>query len=65
MFDQQGRERTDREAPLAARMRPRTLDEFVGQDHVVGPARSHRHKSTTLREPVLSLDRITPGEQSV
>ena len=27
----------DRLAPLAARMRPRSLDEFVGQDHVVGP----------------------------
>ena len=27
------------EAPLAARMRPRTLDEFVGQDHIVGPGR--------------------------
>ena len=25
------------EAPLAARMRPRTLAEFVGQDHIVGP----------------------------
>ena len=25
------------EAPLAARMRPRTLDEFVGQEHIVGP----------------------------
>lgn len=24
------------EAPLAARMRPRTLDEFVGQEHIVG-----------------------------
>jgi len=23
--------------PLAARMRPRTLDEFVGQEHIVGP----------------------------
>jgi len=29
----------EREAPLAARMRPRTLDEFVGQEHVVGPGR--------------------------
>ena len=37
MFDAQGLERTEREAPLAARMRPRTLDEFVGQDHIVGP----------------------------
>jgi putative ATPase len=26
-------------APLAARMRPRTLDEFLGQDHLVGPGR--------------------------
>ncbi len=25
------------EAPLAARMRPRTLEEFAGQDHIVGP----------------------------
>ncbi len=25
--------------PLAARMRPRTIDEFVGQDHIVGPGR--------------------------
>jgi putative ATPase len=25
--------------PLASRMRPRTLDEFVGQEHVVGPGR--------------------------
>ena len=24
------------EAPLAARMRPRTLDEFEGQEHIVG-----------------------------
>jgi len=27
------------EAPLAARMRPRTLDEFVGQAHIIGPGR--------------------------
>src|SRR5574344_1617964 len=25
--------------PLAARMRPRSLDEYVGQDHIVGPGR--------------------------
>ena len=25
--------------PLAARMRPRTLEEFVGQEHIVGPGR--------------------------
>ncbi len=27
------------EAPLAHRMRPRTLDEYVGQEHIVGPGR--------------------------
>jgi len=26
-----------RDAPLAARMRPRSLDEFVGQDQIIGP----------------------------
>ena len=26
----------EKEAPLAARMRPRTLDEVVGQDHIIG-----------------------------
>src|ERR1017187_2130909 len=28
--------------PLADRMRPRTLDEFVGQEHLVGPAKPLR-----------------------
>jgi putative ATPase len=39
LFDHAGKERMAREAPLAARMRPRTLDEFVGQAHIVGPGR--------------------------
>lgn len=29
-------------APLAARMRPQTLDEIVGQDHLIGPGRPLR-----------------------
>ena len=29
----------ERESPLANRMRPRTLEEFVGQEHIVGPGR--------------------------
>jgi putative ATPase len=32
----------DPAAPLAARMRPRALDEFVGQEHVLGPGRALR-----------------------
>ena len=39
MFDKAAEERLQREAPLAARMRPRTLDEFVGQEHLVGEGR--------------------------
>ncbi|MGC9334361.1 MAG: AAA family ATPase, partial [Anaerolineae bacterium] len=39
LFDHARHERIEREAPLAARMRPRTLDEFVGQEHIVGPGR--------------------------
>src|SRR3982750_4586544 len=37
----QGRhaEATFRNQPLAARMRPRTLDEFVGQGHFLGPGK--------------------------
>ncbi len=36
LFDHNRRLRQEREQPLAARMRPRTLDEFVGQEHIVG-----------------------------
>lgn len=36
LFDHAMQERMKNEAPLAARLRPRTLDEFVGQDHIIG-----------------------------
>ncbi|MGC8826032.1 MAG: AAA family ATPase, partial [Anaerolineae bacterium] len=39
LFEQAFQEHMAKEAPLAARMRPRTLDEFVGQEHIVGPGR--------------------------
>ncbi|PZV11068.1 MAG: AAA family ATPase [Leptolyngbya sp.] len=39
LFDQHRQAQTEAEAPLAARMRPRTLDEFVGQDAIVGRGR--------------------------
>ncbi|HET7440822.1 MAG TPA: replication-associated recombination protein A [Terriglobales bacterium] len=32
----------DQGRPLADRMRPRTLDEFVGQDHLIGPGKPLR-----------------------
>ncbi|MGD8397218.1 MAG: AAA family ATPase [Anaerolineae bacterium] len=39
LFDHASKERIAQGAPLAARMRPRTLDEFIGQEHIVGPGR--------------------------
>jgi len=39
LFDHAMKERIAREAPLAARMRPRTLEEFVGQEEIVGEGR--------------------------
>ena len=39
------------DAPLAARMRPRTLDEFAGQETVVGPG--------TLLRKAIEQDRLT------
>ncbi len=37
LFEQAGRQATAAERPLAERMRPRTLDDFIGQQAVVGP----------------------------
>ena len=39
LFDHAMKDRIAREAPLAARMRPRTLDEFEGQEEIVGAGR--------------------------
>src|SRR5438105_13830423 len=37
LFESALQERLEQQAPLAARMRPRTLDEIVGQPHLLGP----------------------------
>ena len=34
LFDQVLKDRQQKDAPLAARMRPRTLDEYVGQQRI-------------------------------
>jgi putative ATPase len=39
LFDQHRQQLEETDAPLAARMRPRSLDQFIGQDHIVGPGR--------------------------
>jgi putative ATPase len=33
---------TDRTRPLADRMRPRTLEEYAGQEHLIGPGKPLR-----------------------
>ena len=39
LFEAGRRDALERDQPLAARLRPRTLDEFVGQNHILGPGR--------------------------
>ncbi len=36
LFEYMGQSAKEKEAPLAARMRPRTIDEVVGQEHILG-----------------------------
>ncbi|MHB8356336.1 MAG: replication-associated recombination protein A, partial [Vulcanimicrobiaceae bacterium] len=43
------------DAPLAARMRPRALDEFVGQTEILGEGRALRRAIESDRVPSLIL----------
>jgi putative ATPase len=42
LFSQPVDESSDRTRPLAERMRPRDLDELVGQEHILGPGKALR-----------------------
>ena len=53
LFDDEAERRLESGAPLAARMRPRTLDEFVGQAEAVGPGTALR--SAIERDSLASL----------
>jgi len=50
LFDLQRERLLARRAPLATRMRPRSLDEFVGQEGIVGPG--------TLLRRIIEADRL-------
>ena len=50
LFEDNAQRELDRHAPLAARMRPRSFDDFVGQEHIVGA-------DTVLRRSI-EADRI-------
>src|SRR5687767_10067288 len=51
LFGDVRKKNMQRVAPLAARMRPRTLEEFVGQQHFLGPGK--------LLRRMLEADRLT------
>ncbi|MCI0839513.1 MAG: replication-associated recombination protein A [Chloroflexi bacterium] len=53
MFAEAARERAKIHAPLAARMRPRTLEEFVGQEGIVGEGKALRRAIEEDRVPSL------------
>jgi putative ATPase len=55
LFDNKGRELIQREAPLADRIRPRTLEEFVGQDHLLGQGKVLRQAIETDHLPSMIL----------
>lgn len=49
MFEAAREQEREREQPLAARMRPRTLDEFTGQEDILGPGKLLRRAIETDR----------------
>src|SRR4051794_21444739 len=51
LFRQAHEKNLKRAQPLAARMRPQSLDEFVGQEHFLGPGK--------LLRRLLQADRLT------
>jgi len=51
LFENAAQDRTFAEAPLAYRMRPRTLEEFVGQKHIIGEGK--------LLRRAIEADRLT------
>jgi putative ATPase len=55
LFEKKGEELFRREAPLADRMRPRTLDEFVGQDHLLGQGKILRQAIESDHLPSMIL----------
>jgi putative ATPase len=55
LFDEAAGRRLVELAPLAQRLRPQTLDEFVGQRHVLGPGSALRRAIEADRVPSLVL----------
>ncbi len=55
MFEKQAEELQANEAPLATRMRPTSLNTFVGQEHIIGPGRVLRKAIESGKIPSMIL----------
>ena len=55
LFEERRRRLMQQEAPLAARMRPRSFDEFVGQEHIIGQGRLLRRAIEADQLPSIVL----------
>jgi putative ATPase len=55
LFEHSRQQRAKEDAPLAERMRPQTFDEFVGQEHILGPDRVLRRAIAADRVPSVIL----------
>ena len=55
LFDYHRDRKLQDQAPLAARMRPRTFEEFVGQGHIIGPGRVLRRTIESDQLPSIIL----------
>ncbi len=55
LFEHNRQRLAKEDAPLADRMRPRSFDEFVGQEHIVGPDRVLRRALAADRVPSFIL----------
>jgi len=55
MFEKKAEEMQAQEAPLATRMRPNSLNTFVGQEHVIGPGRVLRKAVESGKIPSMIL----------
>ena len=55
LFSEAARERQAENAPLAVRLRPSSLDDLVGQQHVLGPGSALRRAIEDDRQPSMIL----------
>jgi len=55
MFEKQAGDLQAQEAPLATRMRPNSLNTFVGQEHIIGPGRVLRKAVESGKIPSIIL----------